>query len=68
MLVLTGICRESVGVGGMQDVEPVLRVMVPEIRGTKVRRGFEATRGVSIHRSKLWERIPMRQAAAPTAP
>jgi len=68
MLVLTRKCRESVVVGGKESVEPVLKVTVLEICGTKVRLGFEADRGVSVHRSEVWEQIRTRQAAAPNAP
>ena len=68
MLVLTRKCRESVVTGGTESVEPVLKVTVLDIRGTKVRLGFEVDRGVSVHRSEVWERIRTRQAAAPNAP
>jgi carbon storage regulator CsrA len=52
----------------MEGGEPVLKVTVLEIRGARVRLGFDVDRDVSVHRSEVWERIRTRQPAAPTAP
>jgi len=68
MLVLTRKCRESVVVGGTEGCEPILKVTVLDIRGTRVRLGFEVDREILVHRSEVWERIRTRQAAAPSAP
>jgi carbon storage regulator len=57
MLVLTRKSRESVVVGGGEAAAPLLKVTVLEIRGGKVRLGFEAEAGVPVHRWEVWERI-----------
>jgi carbon storage regulator len=73
MLVLTRKSQEVVVVGGFAGFERLLRVTVLEIRGGKVRLGFEADPDVSVHRSEVWERIqasggPGNPAAGPAAP
>jgi len=55
MLVLTRKILESVVVG--DGVERTLKVTVLDIRGGKVKLGFEAARGVSVHRGEVWQRI-----------
>lgn len=57
MLVLTRKNRESVVIGGAPSVQPVLKVTVLEIKGGKVKLGFEADPRVSVQRSEIWERI-----------
>jgi carbon storage regulator len=57
MLVLSRKSKESVVVGGSEGFERVLKVTVVEIRGTKVRLGFEVDAGVPVHRLEVWERI-----------
>ncbi len=57
MLVLSRKNRESVVIGGAPSVQPVLRVTVLEIRGGKVKLGFEADPSISVQRSEVWERI-----------
>jgi carbon storage regulator len=57
MLVLSRKSRESVVVGGTDGVEPTLKLTVLDIRGGKVRLGFEADAGVPVHRWEVWERI-----------
>lgn len=56
MLVLTRKHRESVVISGGVTLQPGLKVTVLEIRGGKVKLGFEADRGVTIQRSELWEK------------
>ena len=57
MLVLTRKSQESVVVGGSDSVAPILKVTVLEIRGGKVRLGFEAAGTLPVHRWEVWERI-----------
>jgi len=56
MLVLTRKNQESVVVGDADGVERVLTVTVLEIRGGKVKLGFEAA-GLPVHRCEVWDRI-----------
>ena len=57
MLVLTRKNHESVVVGGSGALEHVLKVTVLDVRGGKVRLGFEASTDVPVHRWEVWERI-----------
>jgi carbon storage regulator len=57
MLVLSRKTQESVVVGGSDRFERMLKVTVREIKGEKVRLGFEADADVPVHRSEVWERI-----------
>jgi carbon storage regulator len=57
MLVLSRRIQESVVVGGSDRFERMLKVTVLEIKGEKVRLGFEADADVPVHRSEVWERI-----------
>lgn len=57
MLVLTRKNQEAVVVGGFNGCERMLKVTVLEIKGGKVRLGFEVDAAVPIHRSEVWERI-----------
>jgi carbon storage regulator len=57
MLVLSRKNRESVVVGSTDGFHRLLKVTVLEIRGGKVRLGFEVDQSVPIHRSEVWERI-----------
>jgi carbon storage regulator CsrA len=65
MLVLSRKNQESVVVGGADGFQRMLKVTVLEIRGAKVKLGFEVDAGVPIHRSEVWERI--RAEAGQTA-
>jgi carbon storage regulator CsrA len=56
MLVLSRKTQESVVVGDADGVEQVLTVTVLEIRGGKVKLGFEAA-GLPVHRREVWDRI-----------
>jgi carbon storage regulator len=67
MLVLSRKSHESVVIGGSPSLQPVLKVTVLEIRGGKVKLGFEADAQVPVQRSEVWERIHAgEKAAAPT--
>jgi carbon storage regulator len=57
MLVLTRKMRESVVIGAVDRPERLLTVTVLEIRGAKVRLGFEVDGQVPVHRAEVWERI-----------
>jgi carbon storage regulator CsrA len=57
MLVLTRKSQEAVVVGGFNGVERMLKVIVLEVRGGKVKLGFEIDAAVPVHRSEVWERI-----------
>lgn len=56
MLVVTRKSRESVVVGGSSGFERLLKVTVLQIRGGKVRLGFEIAADVPIYRWEVWER------------
>jgi carbon storage regulator CsrA len=66
MLVLTRKSCESVVIGGALNVQPMLKVTVLEIRGGKVKLGFEADPSIPIQRSEVRERI--RAAELPDVP
>jgi carbon storage regulator CsrA len=57
MLVLTRKNLESVVIGGAASAQPMLRVTVLEIRGGKVKLGFDADPSLPVQRSEVWERI-----------
>jgi len=57
MLVLSRKSQESVVVGGAVGFEPILKITVIEIKGGRVRLGFEIDAGVPVHRLEVWERI-----------
>jgi carbon storage regulator len=57
MLVLTRKNEQSVVVGGSEGHEPLVKVTVLEISGTRVKLGFEVKKDVPVHRWEVWERI-----------
>ncbi len=57
MLILSRSSRESVVVGDPNGAERLLKVTVLEIRGGRVRLGFEAGDDFPVHHWKVWERI-----------
>jgi carbon storage regulator CsrA len=57
MLVLTRKSRESVVIGGAPSLQPVMTVTVLEIRGGKVKLGFDADPSVPVQRSEVWARV-----------
>ena len=57
MLVLSRKKQQSVMVGGYSGFERMLKVTVIEIRGGKVRLGFDASADLPVHRTEVWERI-----------
>jgi carbon storage regulator CsrA len=60
MLVLSRKSQESVVVGGAGGLEPLLKVTVLEIKGGRVRLGFEVDAAVPVNRLEVWERIRSR--------
>jgi carbon storage regulator CsrA len=64
MLVLTRKSQEVVVVGGFNGFERMLKVIVLDVRGSKVKLGFEIDAAVPIHRSELWERIRTKHRPA----
>src|SRR5205823_1187604 len=68
MLVLTRKNQESVVVGGAAGFAPLCKVTVLEIRGGKVRLGFEVDAEVPVHRLEVWEQIRIQEGTdGPTA-
>jgi len=57
MLVLSRKIQESVVVGGSDRFQRILKVKVLEIRGEKVKLGFDVDPDVPVHRQEVWERI-----------
>ena len=57
MLVLSRKSQESVVVGGAGGLTPLLKVTVLEIRGGRVRLGFEVDAKVPVHRWEVWEQL-----------
>ena len=57
MLVLSRKSLESVVVGGCDGFERIFKVTVLNIRGGKVRLGFEAEDDIPVHRLEVWEQI-----------
>ena len=73
MLILTRKNGESVVVGEDDGVQRQLKVTVVDIRGRKVRLGFEVDASVPVHRLEVWERIraagqPEDLMSGPAAP
>ena len=63
MLVLSRKSQESVVVGGTGGVEGKMLVTVLDIRGGKVRLGFEVDADVPVHRLEVWDRIRLNAAS-----
>lgn len=57
MLVLSRRSQESVVVGGTSGVDHKLVVTVLEIKGARVRLGFDVPLDVPVHRMEIWNRI-----------
>ena len=56
MLVLTRKNCESVIIGDSSCPDHVLKVTVLDVRGGKVRLGFEAAADIPVYRSEVWQR------------
>lgn len=57
MLVLSRKSEEAVVVGGPGRLERLLKVTVLEIKGDRVKLGFEAESDIPVHRWEVWERM-----------
>ena len=57
MLVLSRKNGESVVIGDDDGIQRLLKVTVLDVRGRKVRLGFEVDASVPVHRLEVWERI-----------
>lgn len=57
MLILSRKSNESVVVGGPDGLHRLLKVTVLDIRGGRVKLGFEVDSDVPVHRSEIWQRI-----------
>lgn len=68
MLVLTCKNRESAVVGGSSRSDYVLTVTALDVRGGKVRLGFEVEEDMPIHRWEVWQRIHGGQRACADNP
>jgi len=73
MLVLSRKSQESVVVGGSGGFDRLLKVIVLEIAGGKVKLGFDVDPSVPVHRSEVLERIktngrPATPRDGPVAP
>jgi len=56
MLVLSRKSQESVVVGGSESFARLFKVKVLEIRGGRVRLGFEVDADIPVNRLEVWER------------
>lgn len=57
MLVLSRKIRESVVIGGAATLQSVMKVTVLDIRGGRVKLGFDADPSVPVRRSEVSEKI-----------
>ncbi len=57
MLVLSRKNQQSVVVGSAVGLDRLLTVTVLEIRGGKVKLGFDVPPEIPVHRQEVWERI-----------
>jgi carbon storage regulator len=57
MLVLSRKALEAVVIGDPDRFERMLKVTVLDIKGCRVRLGFEVAADIPVHRSEIWERI-----------
>jgi carbon storage regulator len=57
MLVLSRKNQESVVIGGSDGIHRLMKVTVLDVRGSRVKLGFEVDPSVPVHRGEIWERI-----------
>lgn len=60
MLVLSRKKNESIVIGD------AIIIAIVEIRGDKVRLGFQAPKEISVHRSEVWEAIHQEEKDGPS--
>jgi carbon storage regulator len=68
MLILSRKNLEAVVVSDVSGFEPVLRITVLEVMGSRVKLGFEAAKEVTIHRAEVWERLRVETEASEPSP
>jgi carbon storage regulator len=57
MLVLSRKNQESVVIGGTDGIHRLMKVTVLDVKGSRVKLGFEVDPSVPVHRGEIWERI-----------
>jgi carbon storage regulator len=57
MLILARKSQETVVVGAADDMHEVVRVTVLDVRGGKVKLGFQADANLAIYREEVWARV-----------
>ena len=57
MLVLSRKNQESVVIGGADGIHRLMKVTVLDVKGSRVKLGFEVDPSVPVHRGEIWERI-----------
>jgi carbon storage regulator CsrA len=68
MLVLSRRPGDSVAIGDRLAIEHAVKVTVLEIRGVRVKLGFEGGTHIAVHRWEVWERICSENLAASLLP
>jgi carbon storage regulator len=66
MLILSREVDESVVIGGLNGITPMIKVMIVRA-GDRVRLGIEAPADVTVHRLEVWERIQAENRRAKSA-
>lgn len=61
MLVLSRKSHEAVVIGDSHDLESMLKVTVLEVKGSRVKLGFEVDKHVPINRWEVWRRMNSKQ-------
>ena len=64
MLVLSRKTQESVVVASADGQSCIVKVTIMEIRGERVRLGFQAKLDVPVHRWEVWQRIAKQRDPA----
>jgi carbon storage regulator len=62
MLVVSRKTQESVVIASSDGHSCLVKVTIVEVRGERVRLGFEAKLDVPVHRWEVWQRIIEQQA------
>ncbi len=57
MLILSRKNQQSVVVGSASSLERLVTVTVLDIRGGKVKLGFDVALDLPVHRQEVWDRI-----------
>jgi carbon storage regulator len=64
MLVLTRKPHESVVVGDTGHLKEAVKVTVLDVKGDRVRLGFEGGKQTPVNRWEVWQRMCTEQSAA----